>query len=154
MFRGVSFRSKFEQESRHAEMAICALCDALGIGRMNPKKMYGKETKRTTSDFVACIEVLRSGPLDPELQINQKRLDKKGGAVSLTKCGNSTSAPYLIEHDTRLRVLAGLAPLTSYLPYLQLLKSHSATQDAGITPSIPSPFHLMQMLITLTLIPL
>ena len=104
-------------------MALCELYDALDIGRMNPKKMDGKETKSPTSDFVVCIEVLRSGPLDPELQINQKRLDKKGGVVSLTKCGNSTSAPYLIEYDTRLRALAGLPPLTSYLPYLQLLES-------------------------------
>jgi len=28
--------------------------------------------------------------------------------------------------------MVGLGPLDSYLPYLRLLQSHSATQDAGI----------------------
>ncbi len=142
VFRGVFFRSKFEEESMHAEMAACALCDELGIARMNPKNMEGKETKMPTSDFVACIEVLCRGPLAPDLQINEKRLQKKGGAVSLTKCGNSSSAPYLIEEDTRLRKMVGLAPLPSYIPYLKLMKSHSATHDAGILQQfLYSRFH-------------
>jgi hypothetical protein len=130
--RAVLFKSKFEEESRHAEIAACEMCDEVGLARMNPKKMYGNDTKEPTSDFVAVIEVLRRGPLGPELQINEQRLQQNGGAVSLTKCGNSTSAPYLIQADTRLRSMVDLAPLPVYLPYLKLLKSHSATDDAGI----------------------
>jgi len=131
-FRGVFFQSKYEEESRHAEVAACELCDKFGIARMNPKKMDGKKTKKPTSDFVAIIEVLRRGPFAPELQINEQRLQQNFGAVSLAKCGNNTSAPYLIEQDTRLRKMVDLAPLSAYIPYLNLLKSHSATHDAGI----------------------
>ena len=154
MCRVVFFQSTFEEESRHAEMVVCGLCDELGIARMNAKKMDGRETKKATSDFVAIIEILRKGPLAPELQINQERLDQKGGVVSLAKIGNSSSAPYLIAQDVRLRKLHGWAPLATYIPYLKVLESHNATQHAGMTPSIPFRFHLMHMLITLTLIPL
>ena len=130
--RAIYFKSEYEDESRRAEMFACELCDSVGIARMNPKKMDGKETKMQTSSFIACIEVLRKGPFAPNLQVNEKRLQQDGGEVSLTKCGNSTSAPYLIQQDTRLRAMVGLSPLPSYLPYLGLLQSHSATQDAGI----------------------
>ncbi len=132
VFRGVFFQIIFEEECRHAEVAVCEMCDQFGIARMNPKKMDGKETTMPTSDFVVIMEVLRRGPLAPELQINEKRLQIKGGAVGLAKCGNSSSAPYLIEQDTRLRKMVDLAPLSAYIPYLNLLKSHSATHDAGI----------------------
>ena len=132
VFRSVIFQSKFEVESRHAEMAACAMCDEFGIARMNPKNMEGKSTTMPTSDFVTIIEVLRRGPLAPELQINEQRLQQNFGAVSLAKCGNSSSAPYLIEHDTRLLRMVDLTPLPTYIPYLNLLKSHSATHDAGI----------------------
>jgi hypothetical protein len=37
VFRAVFFQSTFEEESRHAEVAACELCDQFGIARMNPK---------------------------------------------------------------------------------------------------------------------
>ena len=55
------FRSAFEGESTKTEMVACAHCSEIGIVRLNPKNMDGKETKLQDSDFVADIEVVRWG---------------------------------------------------------------------------------------------
>ena len=129
--RVMIFESPHEDEQRKSEMLVCNECKEAGMAMLNPKNMDGHRPKMPTCNFVVGVSVLRKGPLEPELKLNQRRLAEF--KITAAKWGNYLSAPAIIRDDARLlwKVKKHLPP-PAYAHSLLLLQKDSSTKGAGI----------------------